>query len=243
MADAEESIGEPEESQAPELPKVDYSSNSYKNRDKSPRVPHGETVPQDKKITKVIDSDVVQRRKPLGKKIAETFSGDNMHEVGEYVLYDLVIPGVRDLLFDILTQGLQRKLYGDVRGRRIATGLAQAGQTTMKVAYNRISSPNSPTGRAGQPDGLIDMSRRGRANHDFNEIVIADRGEAERVLDTLVELVAMYGSATVYDLYELCGITGQFPDQKWGWDDLRASRVDRVREGHLLNLPKPKPMD
>jgi hypothetical protein len=108
----------------------------------------------------------------------------------------------------------------------------------MRTAYNKVSTP------AGRPDAAVNvLSKQARATHDFNEVVIPDRGQAEQVLDTLVDVVSTYGVATVYDLYELLGITGDFPDQKWGWDDLRASRVDRVRDGYLLNLPRPKPVD
>lgn len=235
MADEADGIEEPDE--APELPKVDYASNSNKSKAKMTRTSGSEPAAADKNISRVVDGDVIQRKKPLGRKFAETFSGENMHEVRDFVLFDVLAPGLKDLLYEMFTQALHRKFYGSARGNRISASAVQAGQTVMRTAYNKISSP------AGRPDSAPEMSRHGRATHDFNEIVIADRGQAEQVLDTLVDLVATYGSATVYDLYELVGITGSFPDSKWGWDDLRASRVDRVRDGYLLNLPKTKPMD
>ena len=232
---ADEDTGPDEVEESSDLPKVNYSANS--NKAKARMTKGGDSSVPEKHITKVIDGDAIQRKKPLGKKFIETFSGENLHDVRDFVLFDVLAPGLKDLLYEIATQSLHRKFYGSARGNRISTSAVQAGQTVMRTAYNKVSTP------AGRPDAPVGMSQRGRAVHDFNEIVIPDRGNAEQVIDTLVDLVATYGFATVYDLYELVGITGEFTDQKWGWDDLRASRTERVRDGYLLNLPKPKPLD
>lgn len=87
------------------------------------------------------------------------------------------------------------------------------------------------------------MSRRGRSTHDFDEIILATRVEAEEVVDRLFDLVGRYESASVSDLYSLVGISGNFTDEKWGWTDLRGAGVERVRNGYLLDLPRPEPLD
>jgi len=87
------------------------------------------------------------------------------------------------------------------------------------------------------------MSRRGRASHDFDEIILATRVEGEEVIERLFDLVSRYEAATVADLYELVGVSGNYTDDKWGWTDVRGSGVTRVRNGYLLDLPKPEPID
>ena len=87
------------------------------------------------------------------------------------------------------------------------------------------------------------MSRRARASHDFDEIILASRVEAEEVIDRLFDLVSRYESATVADLYEMVGVTGNFTDDKWGWTNIRGAGVTRVRNGFLLDLPRPEPLD
>lgn len=79
--------------------------------------------------------------------------------------------------------------------------------------------------------------------HDFDEIVLDTRHEAELVLDNLEELIKQYGQATVTDLYDLVNITSSFADEKWGWTDLSHANVSHVRDGYLLNLPKPETLD
>lgn len=87
------------------------------------------------------------------------------------------------------------------------------------------------------------MSRAARATHNFDEIILPTRREAEEVLNFLFDLLTRYDTVSISDLYELVGETGQFTDEKWGWNDLTGASVTRVRDGYLLNLPRPVTID
>jgi hypothetical protein len=87
------------------------------------------------------------------------------------------------------------------------------------------------------------MSPRARARHNFDEIVLESRQEAEDVLERLYDLVEQYGSASVSDLLELVGIAATHTDQKWGWEELRGAHATRIRGGYLLDLPEPEPLN
>lgn len=87
------------------------------------------------------------------------------------------------------------------------------------------------------------MSYKARANHDFKEIVVATRIEAENVLEELDNMIQRYGTASVSSFYNLVGVTGDYTDNKWGWNESRGFDIQRVREGYLLDLPKPEPID
>ena len=211
---------------------VNYPGNSHKVRDSSA------TPEREKKVEKVISGNVVQRKKGLGKKIAETFSGDDMNSVGSYVLFEVLLPAAKNMFFDAVTQGFERAIFGESK-RRISTGTRVGGYT----AYNRMSAPGSYSGGSMARNESRSISPRARAVHDFDEVVLATRGEAEDVLDSLGNIIEEYGVATVVDLYDLVGITGSFTDEKWGWSDLRGATVNHIRDGYLLNLPKTQPID
>jgi hypothetical protein len=95
----------------------------------------------------------------------------------------------------------------------------------------------------GQQQRPRQMTQRGRSFHQFDEIVLETRQEAEDVLDSLFELVDRFGSASVSDLYELVGVKATHTDEKWGWEDLRGTTPSRVRGGYLLDLPDPEPLN
>ena len=178
-----------------------------------------------------------ERKKPLGRRMLETFKGEDAQTVGQHILFDVLVPAAKNAISDAVTQGIERMLFGEVRRGR-APGIARTG------GYTSYGSVSRPSGRAFQPnDGTRDISRRARTTHDFREIVIEDRGEAERVLDELGNILDSFDMVTVNDLYTMVNITGNFTDDKYGWTDLRGARVERVRDGYLINLPPTIPLD
>jgi hypothetical protein len=85
---------------------------------------------------------------------------------------------------------------------------------------------------------------KSRTRHDFGEIEIPNRQEAEEVLDRLYDILSRYGSVPVADLYELTGIHSSHADHKWGWTSLRGAKIRTMRNGgYLLDLPNPEPLD
>jgi hypothetical protein len=151
----------------------------------------------------------------------------------------VIIPATKNLITDMVSQGIERLMFGDSKSR---SSRISGGRSTNYTSYNKMYS-GATRSDIDRPDGGRKMSERGRRTHDFDEVILEDRGEAEQVLDTLIEAIAEYDFATVTDLYDLVGITGSYVDDKWGWSDLRGSEVRRVREGYLLSLPKPQPID
>lgn len=198
-----------------------------------------EEKPQERKKTeRVTQSEVVRRKKPVGKKLSETFIGGDARSVWAFVALDVLIPAAKDMFADAVSQGVERMIYGEAQSRGRRTG-RRPGETY--VSYNRMSHPAA---RAPGPDPRQkQLSRRARASHDFDEIILATRVEAEEVLERLYDLVSKYETATVADLYDLVGLTGSYTDDKWGWFDLRGAGVSRIRNGYLLDLPKPEPLD
>jgi len=189
------------------------------------------------KVEQVITSGVTQRKRPMGRRFADTFFGGDARGTILYVAEDILVPAAKDMIADAFTRGFERFIFGESRtGSRRGPSRPGSGAGNF-VSYNRMGA-----GR-GRDDSR-DISRRARAGHEFDEIILESRAEAELVLEKLSDLIEQYDVATVADLYELVGITSGHTDLKWGWDDMRDAGVDRVRSGgYLLALPKTKSID
>ena len=190
---------------------------------------------EEKDIKRVTSEDPVRRKKSLGKQFKETFVAGDVKSTVRYGVFDVLIPAAKDTVVEVLSQGIEKLIYGDSR-RRPGSTPPQSGPTGI-ISYNRYRMQSRQTA----PQRV--MSRQARSRHDFDEVVLTSRTEAEEVIDRLFEVVSRYGTATVADLYELVGITGTHTDNKWGWTDLRGAGVSRVRGGYLLDLPEPQPLD
>lgn len=204
----------------------DYPSN----KDPGQRNPK-----EDKDIKRVTSEEPIRRKKSLRKQFKETFVAGDAKTAVRYVMFDVLIPAAKDMIAEAGAQGIEKLIFGDSRRRGGST--PPSSGPTGYVSYNRFQMGSRQTG----PQRT--MSRQARARHDFDEIVLSARTEAEEVIDRLFEVVSRYGAATVADLYELAGIPSTHTDNKWGWTDLRGAGVARVRGGFLLDLPEPQPLD
>jgi hypothetical protein len=199
-----------------------------------PDYPPNKPEDKDRNIKRVTSEEPIRRKKSLGKQFKETFVGGDAKTAVRYVVFDVLLPAAREMVAETGTEFLNKLIFGDTRRRR-GTTPPQAGPTGY-VSYNRYSMSSQSA-----PQRVL--SRRARASHDFDEIVLQSRPEAEEVIDNLFEVVSRYGSASISDLYVLVGITSTHTDYKWGWTDLRGAGVSRVRGGYLLDLPEPHPLD
>lgn len=188
-----------------------------------------------KKIDKVVNGKVVRRKKTKWSQFSEKFEG-----AWEYVAKEVLIPAAKDMLSDAVAQGTDSILFDESRNttrpRRRSSG------HNGHVSYNRYSS-SSPSKRREPVRQEPTISGRARATHDFDEILLATRIEAEEVIDRLYDLINQYDTASVADLYELVGIQGKYTDARWGWFDLRGTTARRTRRGYLLDLPAPEYLD
>lgn len=214
--------------------------DEFPSNSRRPDAPPPKKAKDEKKIERVVQTEVVRRKKPLGRKFAETFVGGDTKGVWQYVLLDVMIPAAKDMVADATSTGIERMLFGDSRpsSRRGRSSNTVPGHVDYRSPFAR--SNNQQQSFRNEPR---ELSRKARTHHDFDEIILGTRVEAEEVIDRLFDLISRYESASVADLYELVGTTGSYTDDKWGWTDIRGAGVTRVRNGYLLDIPKPEPID
>lgn len=207
----------------PSVIKMDLPSNS-KKRSVDPKPPV-----EGKKVEKVIKGKAVVQKKSLGRKFMNLFVGEEVDNVGEYIIQDVIVPAVKNMLSDAVTGGIEMMLFGERR----ASNIKRSGGKSF-VNYGGYSQGTTRTRTA---------TVRNTSRHQFDDIKLESRGEAEEVLSHLVALVDQYESASVADLYDLVDIKSEFTDNKYGWTNLSTAHVSRVRDGYILVLPKTQLID
>lgn len=201
---------------------MDYPSNSMNSKAATP--------PAEKKVERVTRTEVIKRRKPLGKKFSETFLGGDARGAGSFVVLEVILPAIRNAVADAVTMYTEKILWGETRSKPRSGGLV-GGLLGGPTNYNKASM--------GWRDDPRDPRVARRSAATMDEVIIETRVEAEHVLDRMVDLLKQYDQVTVSDLCDLVGATAAYTDNKWGWTDLRGADIRRVREGYLLKLPQP----
>lgn len=195
------------------------------NRDNYPSNAHGER--DHKKVEKVISGNVVKKKKSFCKQMKENILGEDIKEVSSYVFWDTLIPALKSTLVEMLTGGIEMFFYGR------KTSKSSRDKRNTYVSYNSMYD-RTPSRKE---------STTSRNTGAFDEFVFKSRSEAETVRDHLVDLIEEYDMVSVADFYDLVGETGNFTDNKYGWVNLADAKVIRVRDGYIIDLPRPVLLD
>jgi hypothetical protein len=198
---------------------VSVPANSHKAREEAKQAKP--------KTEPIVTGKVVQRKESPATRVLRNFIADDAGGIWQFVLNEVVIPAARNLIFDTGKAALERALFGDSRP-------SPASRFGQRFNYGGVSRTTT--------DPRPPLSRQARATNDYKDIVVSSRTDAENVLDSLRGLVVEYGVASVSDLYGFVGMTADFTDEKWGWEDLRSAGIRMVSGGHMLVLPRPVPI-
>lgn len=186
-----------------------------------------DTPKDDKHIEAIAQGTKVSKSKSKARQIAEIFVGGDLKETAVHVRDDVAIPALKNFLYDSLSEGLQRILWGETRNDRRRNSTHRD-----YVGYSRRARELPPTPQT--------TTRYSRVAQGFDDIVLATRTEAESVLSRMYDLIERYNMVTVAEFYSLVGISAEFTDENWGWRDLRSANIQHIRDGFRINLPKPE---
>ncbi len=208
-----------------------YPGNSKKDRAEEP------AKAERPELKPVVRTAGVIKKPTLGSRMKETFAGEDAKSTGSYVFFEVVIPAIKAMMFDTITQGADRILFG---GRDvIRSGMANAPRT--RTNYNKISTDNANRypGRNFEGGGR-EINRQARNNHNTADILLDTRGEAETVLDTMQDLISRFQWVSLSEFYSLVDVTAEFTDEKWGWTNISTAQIRPSRGKYVILLPSPE---
>lgn len=189
--------------------------------------------PQAKKeVQKVVSSKVVKRKKTATKQLSEAIFSERTSDVADYILTDVLVPAIKDIISNCVTDTINMMLFGSTRRSENLSG--------SRNSYDYGSYYRK---RNDSRDIREERRSRTRNRYNYDEIIVESRKEAEDVLYELRGLIRRYGEATVLDLYTIVGMVGNYTDEDYGWKDLDDARTVRVRDGFLLDLPRAVPLN
>lgn len=186
-----------------------------------------EELARKKKVEKVIQGTARPAQQTLGKRFAEIFLGDDISSVKEYLFYERIVPGIKEMIL----AGIEMMLFGGDRVIRRNVNPSKASY----VSYNKMYASS-----ASRRERDSKYERPTAHSTQLTDYIFESKGEALEVLDTLTELIDVYDQASVNDFYDAIGVTGDFTDANYGWTELGNASIRRVRGGgYILDLPRP----
>lgn len=180
------------------------------------------------------------QKKSVASRTASAFFAEGVVEVGSFLWWDVIIPGAKTVVSDLITSGVERMLYGESLRPSQRRSFASGGRGwTERTDYSRSRVYRSGPERSERRDPRDDRALRGDS---LDDVILDTRADAYKVLETLRGNIERYGSTSVGDLYGLVGVSADYTDENYGWTDLSRSGARRVRSGFVLDLPEPEPL-
>jgi uncharacterized protein Veg len=176
------------------------------------------------KVEKIVQG--VAKSKKKNGFLGMFMTGDVL-DIKDYIMQDVLIPAIKNAIEDTITNGISMMLNGGEPRRNIRKSTASS-RVSYRSYYEREDRERDSRPRSG--------------GYSYDDILLESRADAEDVILRLNEIIDMYEMASVADLYDLVGMSGQHTDNKYGWTDVRSATHIRVRDGYLLKMPRAKPL-
>lgn len=182
------------------------------------------------KIKAVVSSEkIVSTKSTMTQKVLKSFIQEDIKDLKETIIFDWVIPGIKSAFLNTMSmmffhQPLDPRTY-------MGSGSKSYYNSQPKTKYGSYYQ----NGRTQQSKSTYDR-RMEDEKIDYRNLVVLDRGSAEKVVDALREEIRETGQASVAQLYELMGLDSNYTDWSWGWVNELDITIQRVYNGFLIKV-------
>lgn len=183
-----------------------------------------------KKIVPVI-SGATQAPRPASRRFMDFLFAESPKALGARIGRDVIVPRIKAGVEEAFNSFVHGMFWGN--GTRPMSNMVQG--TVLRAGgtqYHQISSLS-----AGAVPATPAASTTSHGN--YQDIVCPTQQDAELLLANLYALFNQYRVVAVADLYEMARIKVSPSDNAFGWLSLDGARISKVRDGYVLELPRP----
>jgi len=198
----------------------DYKSNSNASKN------------EDRHVEKVVTGQVSTKKKSGITKFAGNIISEDAKNIKDFIFLDVLIPTFKKAISDIVTNGIDIILYGESRGRSNRLPGDRVSYRSYGQYYD--DARRTTTQRAVQRP----------MSFSYSDLIFDSRQDAQAVLNQMNDILYSYGFVRVADLMESAGVTGNpYTDNSYGWNSLNTAEVMITRDGWIIKLPRPIPVE
>lgn len=157
-------------------------------------------------------------------------------EIEKYTIEEVLLPGLKNAVWDIITTGLDILLYGE------STPGSRHGRNDFKRPATSLVNYASTSNMRGMGQARRTNVNRVKARPE-DDIIFERKADADMVLDGLREAIENFGTVSVQTLFDMCDKTAPWTANKYGWMDLEDAYVERTRDGYILKMPRSLPLE
>lgn len=169
----------------------------------------------------VSKSKIVSTKKPMWKKAWDLFIGEDPKEFRKRMVQDVLIPGAKDAVFNMVHIGL----YGEAASRRDS----YPGSSIIR-SYSKCYSSYRKENEKKRKNDSYEQNEK----IDYRNIRLENRIDAENLVDHMKDRIHDTGSISIAEFFDLLELPSKWTDNDWGWMDERDIGLRRVSGGNWL---------
>lgn len=170
-----------------------------------------------------------KKKKRTISKLADIFVEEDIEDVKRHIIYDVLIPGAKELTASCLNNAVNMIFLGSTAPIKTSQGVGRYTGAFKNAAKSQAASAIKKYSGYEEVGGLT-------------------KAGALDVIDELIRRNVMYEDEdiTVADLYMAAGMEAQIrhTDYNWGWENLDSfeAKYDPMEESWYIKTNKPKPV-
>lgn len=177
----------------------------------------------------------VVKKPSLKSRVFSAIVAEEVHDVKEYLLFDVAIPTLKKTLFDLVTNALNLTLFGKPTSGRDDD--RRSGPYVSYSAYSRSYEREREDPRRDRRHTRVDIRH-------LDSVEFRYREKAIDAINFLKENLEEYGYATVAEFLTVAGLETNSVHSNWGWYDIGNPVPQQLSNGwYYVKLPKPRPID
>lgn len=180
----------------------------------------------DKKTITPVAKGVRAKRSGF-QKVFDMFISEDLGTIKDFIVKEVLVPTIKKSVCDTVVNATNILLYG----QKASINNNILGRSNVPASYVAYSSVSSAQNVQPQP-----------GRYSLDDIVMNTHQEAEDVLRGMSDILQAYPSVSVAEFYELCGTTGSYTDNNYGWTSIAQAEIIRTKNGYIVKLPKPRPI-
>lgn len=187
-----------------------------------------------------LKQEPVVKKPSMRNRVWSAMVAEEVHDVKEYLIFDVVIPTIKKTLFDLVTNALNLTLFGkpssgsDRDDRRSGPYVSYSSYSR---SYDRDDAKRERDRERTRRDNYIDVRHLDRIEFRYKE-------DALDVIRFLEDNLNEFGYTTVSDFVSAAHLETNSVHNKWGWYDIGNPVPQQLSNGrYYVKLPKPRPID
>lgn len=161
--------------------------------------------PERVKKEKVVSDKAIVKRENGFSKLAHVFLAEDISNIKDVLVWDIVVPAIRDTLFKMIGNGAHMMLYGTPQAEKRDYRKPTVSYASM---YQREEKSNVPVSTPQVSTSGVPKS-----------VTLPSQKDAEDLMAEIFGTIEDYGRMSILDLKEFIGDEAHIrsTDDKYGW--------------------------